>query len=509
MKFVLTSCLASGLSTCLASLLFAGSSLESTISAADWLPAALEQVSAERMLADIRTLSGPAYAGRLTGSAQDEASATFIANRFSELRLHRSPALPPGNRTNPLPQREWKQTVPVSTRRINEESSVELVTPQQRLELRSGSQFLPVLDSPSADVSGSVVFVGYGIVDPSHGIDEYAGLDVRNAIVLFLRGKPETYAKPISHADKERLAKQHGAIGYLTATGPILSPYEQRRGVTGAPSAYYSATPPGDQLPGAWINTETAEWVLAQTTSGTATLRKIQEALNRPGGSQSMRTNATAQMKWMTQVETGTLFNVASVIRGYAPNNDEAVLLGAHRDHFGQQAGLLFAGADDNASGTAVLLEVARVLSLAPAPPKRSVLFLSFSGEEQGLLGSRLYVTQPIVPLAKTTVMVNVDHAGTGNGRLTVGVAGFEKATAQRIGELAGLSDKLDVFGYFPGGDHVPFKEAGVPTLTVVSSGVHPHFHQPSDTADTVNPDILQSIARYVLAVTWQLANQP
>jgi len=150
---------------------------------------------------------------------------------------------------------------------------------------------------------------------------------------------------------------------------------------------------------------------------------------------------------------------------------------------------------------------VARVLALAPAAPRRSILFLSFSGEEQGLLGSRLYLSQPIVPLPKTIGMVNVDHAGVGNGRLTVGVTGFEKNRAQDIGQLAGLSDKLDLFGFFPGGDHVPFKEAGVPTITVVSGGIHPHFHQPSDTADTINPEILQSVARYVLALTWQLAN--
>ncbi len=85
----------------------------------------------------------------------------------------------------------------------------------------------------------------------------------------------------------------------------------------------------------------------------------------------------------------------------------------------------------------------------------------------------------------------------------------MEKSKAENIGQLAGLSDKVDLFGYFPGGDHVPFKEAGVPTITVVSGGAHPHFHQPSDTADTVNPEILQSVARYVLALTWQLANQP
>ena len=485
----------------------AASSLDSTISVAGWLSTALESISTERMLADIRTLSGPVYGGRLTGSAQDEASATFVANRFGELRLHRSLALPPDSQTNPLPQREWKQTSSVPTRSIAEESLVELVTPRERLTLHRSSQFLPVLDSPSADVRGPVVFVGYGIVDPSQGIDDYAGLDVRNAIVLFLRGKPETYQKPVSHAEKERLAKQHGAIAYLTATGPVLSAYEQRRGVTGTPSAYYSSTGGDDQLPGAWISTETAEWILTQTPA-TATLRSVQEALNRANASRSTKTEATVEMKWTTQVESGALFNVMSLIRGYAPGNDEAVLLGAHRDHFGQQVGLLFAGADDNASGTAVMLEVARVLALAPAAPKRSVLFVSFSGEEQGLLGSKLYVSQPIVPLSKTIGMINVDHAGAGNGRLTVGVTGFDKSTAQRAGELSGLSDKLDLFGYFPGGDHVPFKEAGVPTVTVVSGGVHPHFHQPGDTIDTINPEILQSVARYVLALTWRLANE-
>jgi Zn-dependent M28 family amino/carboxypeptidase len=169
----------------------------------------------------------------------------------------------------------------------------------------------------------------------------------------------------------------------------------------------------------------------------------------------------------------------------------------------------LFPGADDNASGTAVMLEVARVLALAPGAPRRSLLFLSFSGEEQGLIGSRLYVSEPIVPLAKTIGMINIDHAGIGNGRLTVGVTGFEKQVAEHIANQVHLSDKVDVFGFFPGGDHVPFKEAGVPTVTVVSGGIHTNFHRTSDTIETINPDILESVARYVLILAWHLANQP
>lgn len=487
---------------------FAQSTSESSISTASWLVNALEQISAERMLGDIKVLSAPALRGRQTGSQEDAASASFVANRFSELRLHRSSASLSEHRTNPLPQREWKQTSPVARRTIDDEILLELIYSHARSTLHGGVDFLPVLDSPSADLRAEIVFVGYGLSDPARGIDDYAGLDVHNKMVLFLRGKPDKYAGSAAHSDKEQLARQNGAIAYLTATGPILTAYEQRRGVTGKPGAFYSTTESVHQLPGAWISTETAEAIIVESTRGKTTLRALQEEANRTGVSRSMSLNVSAKLKWASHLDNGILFNVISIIRGYS-SSDDAVLIGAHRDHFGHQAGLLFAGADDNASGTAVLLEVARVLALAPAAPKRSILFVSFSGEEQGLLGSRLYVSQPIVPLAKTIAMINVDHAGIGNGRLTIGVTGLEKSQAETFGQEAGVSDKLDLFGFFPGGDHVPFKEAGVPTLTVVSGGIHPHFHQPSDTVETINSSILQSVARYVLACVWDLANAP
>jgi hypothetical protein len=484
-------------------------SLDSTLSTDNWLPEALDNISVERMLADIKTLSSPLFRGRQTGTDQDKESATLVADRFSTLRLHRTFAPFPQEATNPLPRLEWKQASPVRVTAISDHPILQIGSSQGRAPLQVGQEFLPILDSPSVATEAPVVFVGYGLVDPTQNFNEYAGLDVRNKIVLFLRGKPDRYAGPFSHADKERIARRLGAAAYFTATGPILSPYEKRRGVTGRPSAFYSTLLPEDQLPGAWISTELAEAILQDGTKGRVRLRDLQDELNRSDRPQSRSLDLTARLEWESRTTTGTLYNIASMIRGYAPNSEEAVLIGAHRDHFGRQAGLLFAGADDNASGTAVLLEVARVMASSPVAPKRSVLFLSFSGEEQGLLGSKLYVSQPIVPLSKTVAMINVDHAGIGNGRLTVGVTGLEKETAQSIGQLAGLDDTLDFFGFFPGGDHVPFKEAGVPTVTVVSGGVHPHFHQPTDTADTINPSILKAAAQYVLALAWQLANTP
>ena len=374
---------------------------------------------------------------------------------------------------------------------------------------RLGTDFLPVLDSPSAHARAPIVFVGYGIVDTAADMNDYAGVDVNNCIVLFLRGKPDHFKGTITHADKVRIARQKGAVGYLTATGPVLSSYETRRGVTGQPSAFYGLSPASDNLPGAWISTSRAEQIIAGADhSNQERLRNVQEQLNRTSESRSFLTEYFGALEWESRQEQSPLINVIAVLPGSDPQlTHEAIVIGAHRDHFGQQAGLLFPGADDNASGTAVMLEIARAMAKTGARGKRTVLFISFSGEEQGLIGSRLYLERPVVPISSTKAMINIDHAGVGNGRLTVGVTGLEKNVALDAGQTSGLADKLDVYGFFPGGDHVPFKEAGVPTITIVSGGVHPHFHQPTDTADTINPEILQTVARYVLALAWQLAN--
>ena len=475
------------------------------------LTQALSQISSERMLADIRALSGPAFNGRQTGTPDDLASAEFVRQRFLELQQHRSPGSESPAPPDRLPAHTQIQSAPVRITQIDDDSLLQIGGIAESQPSVVGTDYLPILDSPSAELETSVVFAGYGISDQAGGLDDYAGIDVRNKVVLFLRGKPERYAKQVSHADKVHMAHAHGAIGYLTATGPILNAYETRRGVTGRPSAFYGLTDPHRTIPGAWISTALASAILnAQQPGEDNRLRRLQQQLNDTMAPQSTTTDVSIRVRWRSTQQNGTLQNVVALLPGQdAAHQHHAIVIGAHRDHFGKQGGLLFAGADDNASGTAVILEVARVLTSMPVGPKRSIIVVSFSGEEQGLLGSKLYVTQPIVPLTATAAMINVDHAAVGNGRLTIGVTGLEKPAAQQAGERAGLADRIDLFGFFPGGDHVPFKEAGVPTVTVVSGGIHPHFHQPTDTADTVNADILSAAARYILAIAWQLADAP
>ncbi|MBI3808117.1 MAG: M20/M25/M40 family metallo-hydrolase [Nitrospirae bacterium] len=474
-----------------------------------WLQA-LDSLSRERMLADVRTLSSPAFNGRQAGSEDDLRSAQWVARELTLVGVT-LPLIYNSPLTFPFPT--TRKGVPigimasmVSTSLIVPDPVIRTGTANQFVTAQLSKDYLPVFDSPSVDIQGQIVFVGYGIVDPAQGIDDYAGVDVNNRIVLFLRGKPDHYPRPVSHVDKVRSARDRGALAYLTATGPILNPYETRRGVTGRPSAFYGQLPPDQALPGAWISTDLAETLLVENGEGPDAdrLRALQEQLNKAPSARSRLTNQYASLSWKTTIQDGLMTNVVGLIPGTGP---DTIIIGAHRDHFGRPAGLWFPGADDNASGTAVMLEVARALEKIGLRPQRTILFVSFSGEENDLLGSRLYTSRPVVPLGSTKAMINIDHAGVGSGRLTVGITGFEKATAEEAGRAAGLADKLDLYGFFPGGDHVPFKEAGVPTITIVSGGIHPHFHQPTDTADTINPEILQAVARYVLALSWQLAN--
>nr|MBI3614878.1 M20/M25/M40 family metallo-hydrolase [Nitrospirota bacterium] len=492
------------LSGCLLLLASVASAASAPHQAADELARAMGAISGPRMMEDVVRLSSPAFNGRQTGTADDARSARFVAERFESLGLLPSGDRPlPGSGLGPL----WAQSESFTGSSIQAPARMEWTTKATTTSARVGPDFLPILDSPSANASAPLIFVGYGLSDPAHEFDEYAGLDVHDRVVLFLRGKPDGYSTSVTHADKERTARKHGAIAFLTATGPIVSAYEARRGIGRAPTALYSQSSDERLLPGAWLSTELAEQLLA--VDGRS-LREAQERLNRHHKPQSAPTDVVIHLAWDSRQESGTLVNVLGRIPGQDPVlRERALVIGAHRDHFGRQAGLLFPGADDNASGTAVLLEVAKAFAESGLAPKRTILFVSFSGEEQGLFGSRLYVGKPSLPLSQTVAMLNVDHAGIGNGRLTVGLTDISKEGATEASKIAGVAEWLDLYGFFPGGDHVPFKEAGVPTATIVSAGPHPHFHQPSDTADTVKPEILEKAARYLCALAWQLANAP
>jgi hypothetical protein len=439
------------------------------------------ELSRERLLETVRTLSG--FEGRQSGTPGGEKASAYIVQRLPAAVL---------------------QSFPIQTVEIASAVEAHIRSGARNLILKNGVDFLPILSRASAtELSGSVVFVGYGISDTAGGLDEYRNISVTGKIVLFLRGQPKAYAGRVTQADKEKTARAKGAVGYLTVTGPILSLYEQRRGMTTQPMAFYDGGTEA-ALPGLWITPAVADFLLEPIS---VTLESFQQETAGSPSNRSRETGSQITLTMKQRLLTATAANVVGFWAGSNPElQNEFVVLGAHYDHFGTQGGLLFPGADDNASGTAVMLEVARVLRSTGIRPKRSILFIAFAGEEQGLLGSKFYASHPLRPLGLTTAMINVDHAAAGNGRITIGLSRIDKPQAESAGERTGLRDQIDLFGFFPGGDHVPFSEAGLPTAAIVSSGAHPDFHRPSDTAERVDPEILLSVARYTLSLLLTLA---
>src|SRR5678809_1402759 len=277
-----------------------------------WLRA-LDDLSGDRMLADVTTLSSPAYNGRQTGTTEDADSAKWVADRFlaSGLSLASASLEPTSSARQGHGYGEGYLTAAVTVPKIAPNPALRISTANDSIILQPGRDYLPILDSPSAAVRGPIVFVGYGIVDKAQGIDDYEGVDTTNAIVLFLRGKPTHYKSAISHADKVRLARERGALGYLTATGPALSSYEGRRGVTGQPGAFYGLSRPSETLPGAWISTALAEQILATPDHAPPSrLHGLQENLNHSPATQSVSTGRLGSLAWQTRMEEGLLMNV-------------------------------------------------------------------------------------------------------------------------------------------------------------------------------------------------------
>src|SRR5437867_4045271 len=452
------------------------------LAARDDLTKLASHISPAQLMRTVRELSN--FDGRQSGTAGGQATAAYVAGRLPEATL---------------------QSFPITTVQIEPLLRAVFQVDRRVVPLEKGQDFLPIINvAATGQISAPVVFVGYGIAAPGQGLDEYQGLSVAGKVVLFLRGQPKGFTGRVSHVDKVRTARAKGAVAFLTVTGPILSPYEERRGMTTRPVALYEGTASAT-LPGLWITPAAADTLLQPVGRS---VRSFQEEMDRQLAVRSGDTATELILDLVARPLDGTASNVLALWPGSDPAlRDETIILGAHHDHFGIQAGLMFPGADDNASGTAVLLEIARLLATTGSRPKRSLLFLSFAGEEQGLLGSRFYVAHPRYPLGAVKAMINVDHAGIGNGRIMVGLSKLEKAVAQAAAEKVAAADKLELYGLFPGGDHVPFAEAGLPTAAIVTAGSHPDFHQPTDTPEKIKPELLATITRYTLSLVWALAN--
>jgi len=397
-----------------------------------------------------------------------------------------------------------------------------------------------------AAVRAPLVFAGYGITAPEYGYDDFKGIDVRGKVVMVLTHEPQEH-DPASrfkgrfntvHAFnwwKPEVIRQHGAAAILIVqektpdrktvrkvSGPTNGQIRVDRGP-------HALTSPFWDLPFFTISRQAADEMLRP---GGKTIDQLQDDIDQSGQPRSSAIpDVTVDLRRaITGRRVVDTRNVVGVIEGSDPKlKDEYVLVTGHYDHVGQSGTYIYHGADDNASATAAVIAIAEAFKANPTPPKRSLMFLVFEAEEDGLLGAFHYLNHPVVPLEKTVAVLNSDMIGrdeddpewnttADRNRNQVNVIGtlynpdlrkVIDAENQQIGlTLDYKTDANDPEGWFSRSDHYPFAVKGVP-MVLFNTGEHPDYHTTNDTWDRINYPKIEKITRLVYLATKTLANSP
>ncbi|MGH9662057.1 MAG: M28 family peptidase, partial [Bryobacteraceae bacterium] len=361
----------------------------------------------QRLLDHVKHLSSESMRGRATGSPELDKAADYIAKQFKKVGLQ------------PIDGKSYYQTFSVTTNaRLGGGNQFEFTDGDRKTPLKFEQDFIPFNFSSRAKVSGNLVFAGYGITAREYNYDDYAGLDAKGKLVVVLRHEPQefdeksvfagkVYTEHAQFPSKVINAKNHGAIGVI-----LISDRPAHKSDPETLEAFGRTAGPGDAgLPFVQVRSEFAQrWLTAAGKS----LEEIHAAIDRDLAPQSFALPASLTVSANVALERDvkTVRNVAGYLPGHSP---EHIVIGAHYDHLGlgdqfsmapSLAGTTHPGADDNASGTAGVIELAHYFASRPKP-KRGILFLAFAGEELGLLGSSHYVNHPSLPLDRVVAMIN------------------------------------------------------------------------------------------------------
>jgi hypothetical protein len=463
----------------------------------------------QRYLDDVKHLTAPEMEGRGDGTKGLTLASHLIEQRYKSLGLE-----PAGNGS-------YFQPFSVITgSRMKTDNSLHIQNGSAKTALKLNQDFVPFSFSSSGTASGPVVFAGYGASAIEFGYDDYQGLDVKDKIVVVLRYEPSSFAAKhgntglTQHSElitKAINARNHGAKAVVIANGSLGHGEEDvlmRFGsVHGPVNSGILLVQAKNEVLDLWLH-----------TAGKS-LAEVQNQINTATKPASFSLPGNLQLTLKVDIETtrATVNNVLAYLPG---ETDEYVILGAHYDHLGRgdfdslapsQIGQIHPGADDNASGTAGVLELARRLAPMKGKLRRGILFASFAGEELGLLGSAEWVKEPTRPLEKAVAMLNMDMIGRiKDDKVYIGGVGTGSTFQDLLDQAQSKSTfKID---YSAGGpassDHTSFVTKHIPVLFFFS-GLHSDYHKPSDTWDKINVEAAVRLLNLVQNVSEKLASAP
>jgi hypothetical protein len=458
---------------------------------------AMHSITSQEMTDYVIEQCDDKYQGRLTGTPEYQACAEWLAGEFSEWGVS------PGGKDG-----SWFQWFDIPYTLVLPDCglSMNLSLPKEGSVLKNYkyiSEYMPGSTSGNGEVTGEVVYAGFGITAPELGYDDYAGIDVKGKIILIESEAPVNPAagpekftpwfKHSFHQSKLANAVSHGAIGMLYNYGPIANPNND----------YFEN----------FIYVHVGDSVVKDVFSGTGLKHadvagQIRSTLK----PRSFNTRKVITIKMSTRhVPDGRGSSVIGILRGTDPVlKNETIIIGAHLDHLGRCYEII-PGANDNASAVAVMMGVARALAVNKIPLKRTIVFAAFGSEEQGIIGSKAYLEDPLMPLDKS-ILLNMDGVGIGHsigasaGRNYPGLWSFVEEANKNYIHRPLTTNYFANLGR-PRLDAARFLNAGVPSLSFYTYGSVNYYHVPLDNLSIIKPEIMEDMAQLLFVTVVKMAN--
>ncbi len=471
---------------------------ETNIFIADWIESPVE-INHSNIKRDVTFLASDEMQGRLTGTPEARKAAEYIARQFRESGLVHPPGM-----NSPYQQFEFTSGI-----KLGITNTLAMKSTTSRTEYQVGNDFIPTGFSEDAVIDNApVVFAGYGIRTQDLKTDDYEGVDVKGKVVLCYNYGPEgddpkspysTYY-PIRY--KAMTAREHGASALLIVS---QTPDDDELLALRKDSSFGTAGIPVISIKRSVVT----QWLQSAGVRYPDPENHDAMSFTLPNVTVSLKTNLVREK------------NKSDNVLGWLPagkTTHETIVIGAHYDHLGlgiegslaSRWGSVHNGADDNASGVAGLLELARYFSAPRPAPHRNILFIAFGGEELGVLGSTFYVKNPPFPLSNIVTMLNMDMIGRlRNKKLIVGGTGTSPSwnTILQEANTDGIKLTLNENGYGPS-DHASYYARNIPVLFFFT-GAHSEYHKPEDDAGLIEYDGLVTVTNYIARIVEKIDDLP
>lgn len=448
--------------------------------------AALASLDTAELIEDVKILGSDEYEGRLPSTPGEEKTIKFIEKEYKKVGLE------PGNGDS------YFQEVPLVEITAQPETNLIITGAAKPLEFSYKDEFVAITQRLQERIEvkdSEIIFAGYGIVAPEYGWNDYEDLDVKSKTVVVLvndpgfatqnpdlfNGRAMTYYGRWTYKYEEAARQGAECLIIVHETAPAAYGWGVvRKGNTGPNFGLETADGNASRCAvESWIQLKTAQTLFAAAGQDYDELKKTAE---KPGF-KAVPLGLKASLILNNKIRKSVSRNVIGLLPG-AERADEYIIYTSHWDHFGRDPNLegdqIFNGALDNATGTAALIELAEAFKALGSPPKRSVLFLAVTAEEQGLLGSDYYARNPIYPLTKTAAVINMDSLNIYGRMHDIRIIGYGqseldeyvKTYADEVGRIV-LPNATPEKGSFFRSDHFPFAKQGVPALYAGSGVQH------------------------------------